>query len=82
MSSRPEAVAEAGDVWEEVVKNVVLAVPHCPQQFFVGVIGKLLSSGISRAIEAEPDPSADECIYSIRCLSDVEAYPHLHAGDA
>jgi len=57
MSSRPEAVAEAGDVWEEMVKNVVLTVPHCPEQFFVGVIGKLLSSGISRAIETEPDPS-------------------------
>jgi len=58
MSSRPEAVAEAGDVWEEVMKNVVPAVPHCPEQCFVGVIGKLLSSGISRAIEAEPDPRA------------------------
>ena len=65
MSSMPEAVAEAGDVWEEVVKHMVLAVPHCPEQFFVGVIGKLLSSGISRAIEAEPDPSADECINTL-----------------
>ena len=33
MSSRPEAVAEAGDVWEEMAKNMVLAVPHCPEQF-------------------------------------------------
>jgi len=47
------------------VKHVVLAVSHCPQQSFVGVIGKLLSSGISRAIDAEPNPSADECINTL-----------------
>ena len=34
MSSRPEAVAEAGDVWEEMVKLVVLAVHHCPATVF------------------------------------------------
>ena len=61
MSLRSEAVAVAGDVCEELVKHVVLTVPHCPEQPFVRVFRKLLSSGISRAIEAEPNPSADEC---------------------
>jgi len=28
MSSRSEAIAVAGDVWEELVKHVVLTVPH------------------------------------------------------
>ena len=59
MSSTPEAVAVAGDVWEEIVKHMVLSVPHSQEQSFIGILGKLLSSGISRAIEAEPDPSAD-----------------------
>jgi len=37
MSSRPEAVAETGDVWKEVVKHVVLAVPHCLEHLYVCV---------------------------------------------
>jgi len=81
MSSRLEAVAVAGDVCEEVVKHVVLNVPHSPVQSFVGVLGKLLSSGISRTIEAQPDPSADERFNTLFVWCGYEAYPH-HAGDA
>ena len=61
MPSRAETVAVADDVWDEVLKYVVLDVSHSLEQSFVGLFGKLLSSGISRAIEIEPDPSADEC---------------------
>ena len=53
MSSRPEAVAVADDVWEEMVKHVVLTVPLTPQNSLSSASSaKLLSSGISRAIEA------------------------------
>ena len=57
--SRAETVAVA-DVWEEMLKYVVFAASHYPGQSFVGFLDKLLSSGISRAIETEPDPSADK----------------------
>jgi len=49
------------DVREEVVKHVMLIVPHSFEHSVVGVLGKLLCSRISHAIEAKPDPSADEC---------------------
>jgi len=52
----------ADGVREQVMKHVMLSVPHCLEQCFIGSIGKLLSSGIICAIEAEPDPSADECL--------------------
>ena len=83
MSTWSETVAVTGDVSrEEVVKHVMLIVPHSFEQSVVGVLGKLLCSRISHAIEAKLDPSADECFEpSMRCLSGVEAYPH-HAGDA
>jgi len=55
MLSRSEAVVVAGDVCEEMVKHVLLTVPHSLEQSFVCVLGKLLSSGIALAIEAEPD---------------------------
>jgi len=42
------------------MKHVVLTVPHSQEQSFVGVLGELLNFGISRAIETDPDPSADE----------------------
>jgi len=60
MPSRAETVAVADDVREEMLKYVVFAVSLSPEQSFVGFLGKLLSSGISRTIETEPDPSADE----------------------
>jgi len=47
------------------VKHVVLTVPHSPEQSFGSVLGKLLSSGISHTIEAEPDPWADECFNAL-----------------
>ena len=43
---------------QAVADDVVLAVFR--EQSFVGFLGKLLSSGISLAIETEPDPSADK----------------------
>lgn len=61
MSTWSETVAVTGDVREEVVKHVMLIVPHSFEQSVVGVLGKLLCSRISHAIEAKPDPSADEC---------------------
>ena len=60
MSSRRVTVAVADDVCEELLKHVMLTVPHSPEQSFIGVLGKSLSSAISRVTEAEPDPSADE----------------------
>ena len=80
MSSRSEAVAVAGDVCEEAVKHVVLTVPHSQEQSFVGVNGKLLTSGISRAIETEPDILLQACnLYSIttQTLTTCLASTHL-----
>ena len=50
MPSRAETVAVADDVWEEVLKYMVFAVSHSPEQSFVGFLGKLLSSGVSGAM--------------------------------
>ena len=38
MPSRAETVAVADDVWEEMLKYVVLAVSHTPEQSFVGFL--------------------------------------------
>ena len=77
MSTWSETVAVTGDVREEVVKHVMLIVPHSFEQSVIGVLGKLLCSRISHAIEAKPDPSAGRRMNaSMRCLSGVEAYPH------
>ena len=62
MSLGLESVAVADGVRELVTKHVVLSVLHCLEPCFIGSIGKLLSSGITCAIVAEPDPSADECL--------------------
>jgi len=70
MPSRVETVSVADDIWEEMLKYMVLiAVSHTPEQSFVGFLGKLLSSGISRALEIELDP----VLVILYCsLSDVE----------
>jgi len=57
MSPGPKSVAVADGVREQVMKHMVLSVPHCLEQCFIGSISKLLSSGFTCAIEAEPDPS-------------------------
>ena len=48
-------------VWKEMLKEayVMVAVHDSPEQAVVGVLGELICSGISRAIQAEPDPSED-----------------------
>ena len=53
-------MAVADDLWEEMLKYVVFAVSHSPEQTFVGFHNKLMSSGIFQAIETELDPSGDE----------------------
>ena len=55
----------ADDVWEEMLKYVVLAVAHFPEQSFVSFLSKLLSSGISCTIETKPYYSADERSYAL-----------------
>ena len=42
MSTWSETVAVTGDVREEVVKHVMLIVPHSFEQSIIGVLGKLL----------------------------------------
>ena len=49
MSTWSETVAVTGDVREEAVKHVMLIVPHSFEQSVVGVLGKLLCSGIEHA---------------------------------
>ena len=49
MSTWSETVAVTGDVREEVVKHVMLIVPHSFEQSVLGVLGKLLCSRISHA---------------------------------
>jgi len=51
----------AVDVWEKVLKDVMFAVHDSPEPAVVGVLGELIGTGISRAIQAESGPSADEC---------------------
>jgi len=65
MSLRAETVAVTDDVWEEVMKHTLLSIFHSPEQSFVGILGELLSSGISRTIETKPDHSADEGFNSL-----------------
>ena len=61
MSPWPETVAMVVGVWKEMLKEayVMFAVHDSPEQAVVGVFGDLICSGISRAIQAEPDPSED-----------------------
>ena len=63
--SRPETIAMADDVWKEVMEHMVISVPHFPEHCLVSFLGELLSSGICRAIEAEPDPTTNECINTL-----------------
>ena len=51
MSPWLKSVAVSDDVREQVMKHMVLSVPHCLQQCFIGSISKLLSSGVTCAIE-------------------------------
>jgi len=62
--SRPETIAVA----DEVMEHMVISVPHFPEHCLVSFLGKLFSSGICRAIEAEPDPTTNECINTLLCL--------------
>jgi len=41
MSPGPESAAVADSVRQQVMMNVMLSVPHCLEQCFIGSIGKL-----------------------------------------
>ena len=55
----------AVDVWEKVLKGVMFAVHDSPEPAVVGVLGELISTVISRAIQAESGSSADECFVAL-----------------
>jgi len=58
---------------------MMLIVHDALEQTFVSVFNELSGSGVTIAIQAEPNTSSDQC--SMRCLSAVEANTH-QAGEA
>jgi len=66
MSTWSETVAVTGDAREEVVKHVMLIVPHSFEQSVVGVLGKLLNRNVFHsALKASTYSTVNSPLYGV-----------------
>ena len=61
MPSRSKTVAVTVEVWKELLQDMVLIVHDSLEQTFFGVVNELSGSGVTIAIQAEPNTSKDQC---------------------
>ena len=57
VTSRSETVVVTVEFWEELLQDMMLIVLDSVKQTFVGVFSELGSSGVTIAVQAEPNAS-------------------------
>ena len=60
VTSRSKTVVVTVELWKELLQDMMLIVLDSVKQTFVGVFRELDSSGVTIAVQAEPNTSPDE----------------------